>query len=227
MLAQRHQRPGQRPEQVCRVTFRVHPTALIEDGVSIGEGTSVWDNVHIRGSATIGTRCIIGEKTYVAYGVAIGNQVKINAFVYICTGVTIDDGVMISASTTFTNDRFPRATTTDLSMLRDSRPDERTRATRVREGATIGAAAIIGNNITIGRFAMVGMGAVVTRSIPDFFLVVGNPARAVGCVCRCGEPLVRFPKGALPEGLETISCQACGLRYSFRGGAVYEFDTLD
>ncbi len=108
------------------MAVRIHPTALIEDGVEIGDGTSVWDTVHIRAPARIGRDCIIGEKTYIAYGVDIGDRVKINAFVYVCNAVTIETGVMIAAGTTFTNDRFPRATTPDLSALRDSGPDEHT-----------------------------------------------------------------------------------------------------
>ncbi len=156
----------------------VHPTALVEAGVEIGPGSSLWDNVHIRGPATtIGADCIIGEKSYIAYGVTIGDRVKINAFVYICTGVTIEDGVMVSAGTIFTNDRYPRAATSDLTALRPSDPDEDTLATLVREGATIGAGAIIGPGLEIGRFAMVGMGSVVTHSVPDFALVIGNPAQ--------------------------------------------------
>jgi acetyltransferase-like isoleucine patch superfamily enzyme len=181
---------------------RIHPTAIIEEGVEIGTGTSVWDNVHIRFGTRIGEECIIGEKTYVAYEVVIGNRVKINAFVYICNAVTIEDGVMISAGTVFTNDRFPRATTADLSQLRSSAPDEATLPTWVRAGATIGAQCTIGNDLEIGRFAMVGMGSVVTRTVPDFHLVVGNPARSVGCVCRCGEPLMRFSEGWQTERLE-------------------------
>ena len=145
---------------------------MIEDGVVLGRGTSVWDNVHIRQNATIGEQCIVGEKTYIAYGVSIGNRVKINAFVYICNAVTIEDGVMISAATTFTNDRFPRATTPDLKSLRSSEPDEETKPTLVREGATIGAGCTIGCDLTIGRFAMVGMGSLVTRSVPDFHLAL-------------------------------------------------------
>src|SRR5881275_2482390 len=101
---------------------RIHPTAIIEDGVRIGRGSAVWDNVHIRHGATLGEECIVGEKTYIAYGVRVGNRVKINAFVYVCTAVTIEDGVMISAGTIFTNDRFPRATTPDLRKLRSSEP---------------------------------------------------------------------------------------------------------
>ena len=91
------------------MSVRIHPTALVEEGVEIGAGSSVWDNVHIRHHARIGEQCIVGEKSYIAYEVKIGHRVKINAMVYICAAVTIEDGVMISAGTIFTNDRFPRA----------------------------------------------------------------------------------------------------------------------
>lgn len=205
------------------MAVRIHPTALVEDNVSIGEGTSVWNNVHIRHDSRIGEECIVGEKTYVAYGVEIGNRVKINAMVYICNAVTIEDGVMISAGTIFTNDRFPRATTPDLSELRSSDPDEHTLPTLVREGATIGAAATIGNDLTIGRFAMVGMGSVVTRSVPDFHLVLGSPARSIGCVCRCGQLIVRFPKD-IPANFPKLRCPGCELEYSVENSEVTELN---
>ena len=200
---------------------RIHPSAIVEENVTFGEGTSVWDNVHIRHSTTIGEECIIGGKTYIAYGVVIGNRVKINAFVYICNAVTIEDGVMISASTTFTNDRFPRATTPDLKSLRSSDPDEHTLPTLVRQGATIGAACTIGNDLTIGQFAMVGMGSLVTKSIPDFHLVIGQPARSVGCVCRCGQLLSRFPTD-WPSYCDDLTCAACDRRYVVTDGMVSE-----
>lgn len=203
------------------MTLRIHPTAIIEDGVEIGSGTSVWDSVHIRHSARIGEECIVGEKTYVAYGVRIGSRVKINAFVYICNGVTIEDGVMISAGTIFTNDRFPRATTVDLKQLRPSEPDEHTLPTLVREGATIGAGSTIGNDLVIGRFAMVGMGALVTKSVPDFHLAVGHPATSVGCVCRCGQLLLRFSAQTGGRSREA-TCVACGLKYALDDQAVTE-----
>ena len=199
----------------------IHPTALIEEEVEIGIGTRVWDNVHIRRSAIIGEECIIGEKTYIAGFTKIGNRVKINAFVYVCAGVVLEDGVMVSAGTVFTNDRFPRATTVDLSRLRPSEPDEHTRPTLVREGATIGAGSIIGNDLVIGRFAMVGMGSLVTKSVPDFHLVIGHPAKAVGLVCRCGYPLVRFQE-AVPGEIRDMRCGECGLSYAFVKGEVLE-----
>jgi len=204
---------------------RIHSTAIVEDGVSIGDRTSVWDNVHIRGPGTrIGADCIVGEKSYIAYGVVIGDRVKINAMVYICNAVSIETGVMISASTTFTNDRFPRATTPDLKELRDSAPDEHTLTTTVRQGATIGAGCVIGCDLEVGRFAMVGMGSLVTRSVPDFHLVVGNPARSVGCVCRCGERVLRFERGQPPPDHDDIACSSCGLRYALKDGRVRELD---
>jgi acetyltransferase-like isoleucine patch superfamily enzyme len=203
------------------MSVRVHPTAIVEEGVEIGPGTAIWDNVHIRRSARIGEQCIVGEKSYIAYDVRIGNRVKINAFVYVCAAVTIEDGVMVSAGTTFTNDRFPRAATADLKHLRPSDPDDETRCTLVREGATIGAGCTIGSDLVIGRFAMIGMGSVVTRSVPDFHLAVGHPARSIGCVCRCGHPLVRFPPDA-PVDVADRGCDACGLRYSVQGGRVDE-----
>jgi UDP-2-acetamido-3-amino-2,3-dideoxy-glucuronate N-acetyltransferase len=204
------------------VSVRIHPTARIEDGVEVGDGTAIWDHVHVRGPDTrIGADCIVGEKTYVAYGVRIGDRVKINAFVYVCNAVTIEDGVMIAAGTIFTNDRFPRATTSDLRRLRSSEPDETTRPTRVRAGATIGAGCVIGSDLAVGRFAMIGMGSVVTRTVPDFHLAIGHPARSVGCVCRCGEPLLRFAPDAPPERAEA-SCRACGLAYRVEAGKVHE-----
>jgi UDP-2-acetamido-3-amino-2,3-dideoxy-glucuronate N-acetyltransferase len=202
---------------------RIHPTAILEDGVSIGEGTSIWDHVHIRRGARIGSECIIGEKTYIAYDVTVGSRVKINAFVYICARVTIEDGVMVSAGVVFTNDRFPRAATPDLDALRPSEPDETTLPTLVRCGATIGANATIGCGLEIGRFAMVGMGAVVTRSVPDFHLVVGNPARSVGAVCRCGALLLRF-EGRSEDFDGEATCKSCGRRYIVAGGSVREAD---
>ena len=200
---------------------RIHPTALVEPGVGIGRGSAIWDNVHIRRGAVIGEECIVGEKTYIAGGVRIGNRCKINAFVYICTAVTLEAGVMISAGTVFTNDRFPRATTPDLKHLRSSEPDEHTLPTLVKEGATIGANCTIGNDLTIGRWAMVGMGSVVTKSVPDFALVVGSPARTVGVVCKCGPLLLSHEAGRPPESAD-LHCRACDLKYTCRAGTTVE-----
>jgi UDP-2-acetamido-3-amino-2,3-dideoxy-glucuronate N-acetyltransferase len=203
----------------------IHTTAIVEQGVEIGAGTKVWDNVHIRAPARIGRNCIIGEKSYVAYGVAIDDLVKINAYVYICTGVTIERGVMISAATIFTNDRYPRATSPELDRLLPSEPGAETLSTRVREGTTIGARCVIGPGITIGRFAMIGMGAVVTRDVPDFHLVIGHPARSIAVVCRCGQPLTRLDRSAQAAERRDLTCSPCGRRYRLQGDELEEMAT--
>jgi UDP-2-acetamido-3-amino-2,3-dideoxy-glucuronate N-acetyltransferase len=201
---------------------RLHATADVEDGVAVGPGTAVWDHVHVRGPGTsVGRDCILGEKTYLAYGVVVGDRVKLNAFVYVPTGVTIEDGVMVGAHTTFTNDRFPRATTPDLTLLRSSDADEDTERTLVQSGATIGAGVVVGPGVRIGRFAMVGAGSVVTRSVPAFHLVAGNPARTMGAVCRCGPPFLRVAVGEeLPDG--GYECAGCGRRYHVEDHEVTE-----
>jgi acetyltransferase-like isoleucine patch superfamily enzyme len=206
------------------MSSRIHPTAIVESGVQIGNGTAVWDNVHIRHDTTIGDECIIGGKSTIAYGVSIGDRCKINSNVYICTAVTIEDGVMIAAGVIFTNDRFPRAATPDLKKLRSSDPDESTERTIVRCGATIGAGAIIGSNLTIGRWAMIGMGTIVTKSVPDFHLFIGSPGRSVGAVCRCGQLLIMFEKEH-PTHAELV-CQACGRSYHRHGFEISEPKTI-
>jgi acetyltransferase-like isoleucine patch superfamily enzyme len=212
--------------QDCRLeqglmAVRIHETAIIEPNVQIGDDTAVWDNVHIRRGASVGHHCIIGEKTYIGQDVVVGDLVKLNAVVYICTGVTIERGVMVSAHVTFTNDTYPRATDPKLDALRSSEADESTLSTTVREGATIGAAAVIGPGLELGRFSMIGMGSVVTRSVEDFSLVVGNPARMVGYVCRCGSRL-ELPLGS-SDGA-TTECGSCGRCFKIHGGRVLETD---
>jgi UDP-2-acetamido-3-amino-2,3-dideoxy-glucuronate N-acetyltransferase len=190
-----------------------HPTAIIEEGVELGEGAKVWDNVHIRRGARVGKSTIVGEKTYIAYDVRIGDFVKINACVYICAAVTVEDFCMISAHTVFTNDRFPRAGNRDLTGLETSDPTEETLATRVCRGVTIGANATIGPGVTLGEFSMVGMGSVVTKDVAPYSLVVGNPARPAGWVCVCGRPLVRGA-GARPAAASVqLTCDHCHRKY--------------
>lgn len=196
---------------------RIHPTALVEADVAIGEGSSIWDNVHVRRGASIGRDCIVGEKTYVAYGVRIGDRCKLNACVYVCAEVVIEDGVMIAAHTVFTNDRFPRACDPDLTALLTSAPTEATLTTTVRRGTTIGANCTIGPGLELGEFCMIGMGSVVTRNVPPHALVQGNPARLAGIVCRCGEPVWRGPAGTVPAAGSQLPCARCGRVVGWRG----------
>jgi acetyltransferase-like isoleucine patch superfamily enzyme len=199
---------------------RIHPTAIIEAGVEIGPRTSIWDNVHVRRGTRIGADCNVGGKTLIAYDVVIGDLCKINSAVYICYGVTLENGVMVGAGAIFTNDRFPRAANPELTAPRPAEPDEHTLLTRVREGASIGAGAIIGCDLVIGRWAMVGMGSVVTRSVPDFHLVVGSPARSVAVLCRCGQLIHRFGEG--PPAVPHVACPTCRRTYQIHPGQAVE-----
>ena len=234
MSSTRSARSGDRPREVAAQSRthvqtrdrdlqkerpRIHPTAIIEDGVSVGARTAIWDHVHVRGPASIGHDCIIGEKTYIAYGVSIGDHVKINANVYICTGITIEDRVMIAAGVIFTNDRNPRAFSDDCDGLAPSEPTDDTLQSTVCTGATIGAGAIIGPGLVIGSYAMVGMGAVVTKSVPPHGLVHGNPARLRGYVCTCGRTLLHVHEGSHDAGADkALQCTSCGQRFSLSEG---------
>jgi len=197
---------------------RIHPTAIVEEGVAIGVRTAIWDGVHVRGPASIGHDCIVGEKTYIAYGVTIGDYVKINAHVYICTGITIEDRVMIGAGVIFTNDRYPRAFADGEDGLAPSGPTAETLRSTVRAGATIGAGARLGPGLEIGRHAMVGLGAVVVSDVPPYGLVHGTPARLRGFVCVCGSPLRRLDRGG-PKRNGNDHCSRCGRRYAFVDGS--------
>jgi acetyltransferase-like isoleucine patch superfamily enzyme len=147
--------------------------------------------------------------------------VKIGAFCNICPGVTIENGVMISNGTIFTNHKFPRATTPDLQRLRRSEADNETLLTLVREGATLGAGVTVLGGVVIGRFAMIGLGAVVTSSVPDFHLAIGHPAKSAGCVCRCGSSLMASAGGRIPD-VEEVPCAACGFKYTIVDEKVVE-----
>lgn len=190
----------------------LHPDAEIDDGVSIGPRTTVWAHAHLRAGAVVGSDCVIGERSYIAGGVVIGNLCKINAMTYLCGGVTLEDGVLVAAGVVFTNERYPRAATNELDALRNGEAKEEILPTLVRRGVTIGAGAAIGCGLEIGEFATVGMGAVVTRSVPAHALVIGNPARQTAWVCRCGQPIQRVAIGArLPE--QDLVCDRCGWTY--------------
>ena len=184
----------------------IHPTAIIEPGVTIGPRTAIGDGVHVRGPSVIGRECIIGEKTHIADGVTIADGVRINTHVHLCSGVTIESNVMIAAGVIFTNERYPRAADYQGEGAAPS-PTPEALKTVVRIGTTIGAGALIGPGVDIGPWAMVGMGAVVTRDVLPHALMVGAPARVAGWVCVCGTPLGGAAVAAPAE------CKRCGRRY--------------
>lgn len=192
----------------------IHPQALVEPAVQLGDGTRVWDGAHLRRGAVVGRNCIVGEKAYLAYDVRVGDLCKLNAAVYLCAGVTLETGVMVAAHTVFTNDVFPRAADPELVALRSSAPDEHTLATTVRRGATIGANCTIGPGLELGAFCMIGMGSVVTADVPAHGLVLGNPARLVGLVCACGERVAKAVQGSVPLG--SYRCR-CGRQVTWNG----------
>lgn len=179
----------------------MHPTAEVSPDAEIGPGCRIWHQAQIREGARLGTGCIVGKGAYVDFGVQIGSNVKIQNRASVYHGVTLEDGVFVGPHAVFTNDRLPRAINPDGSLKSDA--DWVVGETLVRKGASIGAAAVILPGVTIGRWAMVAAGAVVTRDVPDYGLVVGHPARLVGYVCPCG---TRLPDSSQGDA----ACPACG-----------------
>jgi len=157
----------------------IHSTAEVSDKANIGENTKIWNLAQVRENATIGENCIISKNVYIDSDVKIGNNVKIQNNVNVYHGVTIEDDVFCGPSMTFTNDFYPRA----------FNPDWKVTETLVKKGASIGANATIVCGNTIGEYAMIGSGSVVTKDVEPYSLVVGNPARKIGYVCKCGNKL--------------------------------------
>ncbi len=176
--------------------YFVHPSAFVDDGVTIGEGTSIWHTSHILKGSTLGKNCKLGQNVVVGPNAVVGEGVKIQNNVSVYEGVTLEDYVFCGPSMVFTNVFNPRSEIPRMNELR---------ATLVKRGATLGANCTIVCGTTIGRYALVGAGAVVTRDVPDYALVVGSPARVTGWMCRCGVKL-RFTKNQ-------ARCQACQAVY--------------
>jgi UDP-2-acetamido-3-amino-2,3-dideoxy-glucuronate N-acetyltransferase len=183
----------------------IHASSYVDDGASVGDGTRIWHFCHVMPGAVIGERCSLGQNVVVMPGTRIGNNVKIQNNVSIYEGVELEDDVFCGPSMVFTNVINPRSEV--------SRRDEY-RRTLVRRGATIGANATVVCGSTLGEYAFVGAGAVVTRDVAPYALVTGVPARQVGWMCRCGE---RLP--ALVDG-DDATCGACGRDYRLRAGAL-------
>ena len=175
--------------------YFVHPTAVVDDGVAIGVGTKIWHFSHVLPGSHLGERCNIGQNVVIGPRVRVGSGCKIQNNVSIYQGVTLEDEVFCGPSMVFTNVYNPRAHIRRMDELRN---------TVVKKGATLGANCTIICGHSIGRYAFVGAGAVVTRDVPDHALVVGNPARQIGWMCECGEKLD-----------DTFKCAKCGSSFDF------------
>ena len=183
---------------------RIHPSADVSPDAVIGAGTQIWHQAQVREGAEIGRACILSKGVYIDAGVVIGDRVKVQNYVSIYHGVEIEDGVFVGPHVCFTNDNLPRAINRDGSLK--SGEDWDLGHILVKYGAALGANATLLPKVTVGRWAMVGAGAVVTRDVPDHGLVLGNPARLVGFVCACGH---RLFAGKLKQDIMRAVCRHC------------------
>lgn len=188
------------------MTIIIHPTAIIDEGAKIGEGTRIWHWSHIMKDVEIGKNCNIGENAFIESGVSLGNNVKVKNNVALYSGVICEDNVFLGPNCVFTNVLTPRSF---ISRKNEFKP------TIIRGGATIGANSTIVCGNTIGKYALVGAGSVVTKDVPDYTLVVGNPAKKIGYVCQCGERI-------FPEKTAIYTCEKCGKTYQLIGGILKE-----
>jgi UDP-2-acetamido-3-amino-2,3-dideoxy-glucuronate N-acetyltransferase len=177
--------------------YFVHPTAVIDDNVTVGRGSKIWHFSHILSGSKLGEKCNLGQNVMVGPDVVIGNNCKLQNNVSVYQGVTLEDGVFCGPSMVFTNIYNPRA---------EIRKMDQVRPTRVKKGATIGANATIVCGVTLGRYSFVGAGAIVNKNVPDYAIVAGNPARQIGWACECGERLT-----------EDLDCLSCGKQFGKMG----------
>ena len=183
----------------------IHPTSVVDDGAVIGAGSKIWHFSHIYSGAVLGERCNLGQNVMVASDVSLGNNVKVQNNVSIYSGVVCEDDVFLGPSCVFTNVRNPRSEITRRGMFEK---------TIVGRGSTIGANATIVCGVTIGKYAFIGAGAVVTKSVPDYALVTGNPARQTGWISRPGHRLTFDADGK-------ATCPESGISYHLTNNRVY------
>jgi len=203
---------------VIDATARIHPTADLEADVSVGPRSSIWHRAQVRIGARIGAECVIGRDAFIDEGVTLGDRVKIQNLALVYHGVTVEDGVFIGPNAILTNDRFPRAITATGELARAD--DWTVSPITLRTGCSIGAGAVVVAGTDVGRFATVGAGSIVTRSVPDHALVAGNPARRIGWVCACGRRLVDATGDRVPaDHAGPALCAACGATYAITSDA--------
>jgi UDP-2-acetamido-3-amino-2,3-dideoxy-glucuronate N-acetyltransferase len=190
---------------LVREGVTVHSSADVSDSADIGVGTRVWHEAHVREGAVIGTECIIGKGVYIDAGVRIGDRCKLQNGVSVFHGFNVEDGVFLGPGAMLLNDKNPRAINPDGSLKSDA--DWTASEGLVMNGASVGGGVVVLPGVTIGRFAMVGSGAVVTRDVPDHGLVYGNPARLKGFSCMCGNQL---REGGVEGFAMSMDCPACG-----------------
>ncbi len=187
----------------------IHPTADVSDAAEIGPRTRIWSQVQVREGAVIGSECILGKGVYVDLKVRIGDRCKLQNNVSVFHGFSLEDGVFLGPGVMLLNDKNPRAINVDGSLKSDS--DWTVSEGVVRRGAAIGGGAVVLPGVSIGQFAMIGAGAVVTRDVPDHGMVFGNPARLKGFACPCGRQLKPGERGA--DGM-LMRCPSCGTEVS-------------
>ncbi len=176
-----------------RQMIRTHPTADVSDAAVIGPGCQIWHQAQVRERAQIGRNCILGKGVYVDFDVTLGDNCKLQNGVYVYHPAALEDGVFLGPGVIITNDKQPRAITPDMRLKTDD--DWAASPVWIGTGAAVGAGSVVLPGVKIGRWAMVGAGTVVTRDVPDYGLVVGNPARLAGYVCPCGAKLTAINPG--------------------------------
>lgn len=191
---------------------RIHPTADVDDRAMLGAGTEVWHLAQIRENAHLGNNCIVGRGAYVGPGVVIGNNVKMQNYALVYEPSLLEDDVFIGPAAVLTNDVYPRSV--DVSGKLKRREDWDAKAVVVRNGASLGARAVVVAGCSVGRWALVAAGAVVTHNVPNFALVAGTPARQIGWVGRAGVRLT-------PCGNNRWRCPRTGERYTEEDGILF------
>ena len=193
------------------MSFYIHPTAEVSDKASIGDGTRIWHQAQVREGVSIGSECIIGKGAYVDFDVVVGDRCKLQNGVFVYHGATLEDGVFLGPGAMILNDKHPRAVTADGNLKTDD--DWEVSSCNIGQGAGIGGRVVILPGVSVGKWAIVGAGSVVTRNVPDYGLAYGNPARLAGFVCPCGQRLtlqLLSPQETVDKAI--LECPSCNSR---------------